>query len=466
MKITSKRYRNGTMAIAGGAKAGKYGQAMKIYTDIQKKSKKAKSGVLQRLALGTSLEHAVPIKQRSATALTNAPATVNPVNRYMHFEKAYLAGELDPAFKDLSVWDYRMVINGEEPDEIHTWGREMLANYRPDHITTDDYRWRYVATVRTDIRYGSQYNKCDKNDLQFFQNIMMNGGVCGRRAFFGRFILRSFGIPTAARPQRGHATLVHWTPDGWVICLGAGWGVGWVNGPEAVRPGKSDSSKDTIFLAQTQARMTGKPYKQIWRAKTVGAVETSGIWDSVAIYRQRAIIEDAKVVALAAVGTDIGEANESKVKEKVNAVTITAADRKIVVGKGGVITIPAAATSKPTNSTSKIKFMKSNLGGMQLHYGRTGGPETFEYTFDAPKAGKYALTARVVTPSWKQRLTLKANSAKPVDIELPFTVGKWDKTKPVEITLAKGKNVLTFSRVNEEILKGITIKDFTLSPVK
>ena len=77
-----------------------------------------------------------------------------------------------------------------------------------------------MAAVRTDIKYGSQDNKYDKDELQFFQNILMNGGVCGRRAFFGRFILRAFGIPTTARPQPGHAALAHWTPDGWVICLG------------------------------------------------------------------------------------------------------------------------------------------------------------------------------------------------------------------------------------------------------
>jgi hypothetical protein len=454
------------MAVAGGAKSGKYGQAMKIYTDIRKASKKARKGVLQRLALGTAIEHAVPIKQSNAKAKTDAPATVNPVNRYLHFEKAYLNDELDPAFKGLSVWDYRMVINGEEPDEIITWGRKMLDNYRPDHITNSDYRWRYVAAVSTDIRYGSQCNKYDKDELQFFQNIMMNGGVCGRRAFFGRFILRSFGIPTVARPQRGHAALAHWTPDGWVVCLGGGWGVGWANGPEAVGRGRA---ADTIFLAQTQGRMTGKPFEQVWRAKTADIVlsqeKGSGLWDSIALYRQRAIIEEAKSVTLAAVGTDIGEANESKVKEKVKSVTITKADSKIVVAWDGAITIPAAACSKPTNNTGKIKFMKSNLGGMQMHYGRTGGNQEFEYTFDAPKAGKYALTARVVTPSWKQHLTVKANgAAEPIDIALPFTVGLWDKTQPVEITLSKGKNVLTFSR-DHEWLKGVTIKDFTLKPV-
>ncbi|MCF7958559.1 MAG: hypothetical protein K9M57_08950 [Phycisphaerae bacterium] len=451
------------MAVAGGAKAGKYGQAMEIYTDIQKSSSKAKSGVLQRLALGSSLEHAVPIAQRNATGLTNAPATVNPVNRYLHFEKAYLDNALDPAFKVLSVWDYRMVVNGEEPDEILTWGRKMLANYRPDQISKKDSRWRYVESVRTEIKYGSGDNKYDQDDLQFFQNILKNGGVCGRRAFFGRFILRSFGIPTTARPQRAHATLVHWTPEGWVICLGAGWGHGWVNGPEAVGRGRID---DTIFLAQTQARMTGKPYMQVWRAKTAGALQASGIWDSISLYRQRAIIEEAKAVTLAAVGTDIGEANETREKVDIINTAITKADKEITVGRDGTITIPAAACSKPTQSTGKIIFMPSNLGGKQLHYSRTGGNQEFEYTFNAPKAGQYALTARVVTPSWKQHLRVKANgAAEPIDIALPFTVGMWDKTQPVEITLARGKNVLTFSREHEG-LKGVTIRDFTLKPVQ
>ena len=251
------------MAVADGAKDGKYGRAMEIYRDIRKASDKAAEGPLQRLALAISLEHAVPVKQRNAVADTDAPATVDPVKRYLHFEKAFLDGELDPAFKDLSIWDYRMVVDGEEPDEILAWGREMLRNYRPDHITTADYRWRYVALVRSDIRYGSQDNQYDKDELQFFQNILMNGGVCGRRAFFGRFILRAFGIPTTARPQRGHAALAHWTPDGWVVCLGGGWGTGWT---------KTRYNKDLDFLATTQARATGEHFMQVKRAQWIGDV--------------------------------------------------------------------------------------------------------------------------------------------------------------------------------------------------
>lgn len=454
------------MAVADGANGSKYGRAMSIYNDIQKAGKKAGKGALQRLALAISLEHAVPIGQRNPKAEENAPATVDPVKRYLHYEKAFLNGELDPAFADLSVWDYRMVVDGSEPDETLAWGREMLRSYRPDHVSNPDYRWRYVGAVRTDIRYGSQYNKYDKPELQFFQNILMNGGICGRRAFFGRFILRAFGIPTTARPQRGHAALAHWTPDGWVVCLGAGWGSGWTKGRY---------DRDLDFLANTQARES-EDFLQVKRAQWIGDVEgekrvfgllsgTPDFWYGASLYRQRQIIEEAKAVALAAVGEELGEANESDVDYETDDAAVTEEDRKIEVDKTGVITIPAAACSKPTGSTRKILFMNSNLGGKQLHYNRTGGAENFEYTFEAPKAGEYELTARLISPSWGQHLLVASNGAKePIDIELPLTVGLWDTTEPVKIKLDKGKNVLTFSRGGDNI-RGLTIKDFTLTPV-
>ena len=71
------------MLVADGAKAprvgrngfgpARYGEAMKIYTDIQKASEKASTGVLQRPALAISLEHAVPVAQANPVAASNAP---------------------------------------------------------------------------------------------------------------------------------------------------------------------------------------------------------------------------------------------------------------------------------------------------------------------------------------------------------------------------------------------------------
>ena len=61
-------------------------------------------------------------------------------------------------------------------------------------------------------------------------------------------------------------------------------------------------------------------------------------------------------------------------------------------------------------------------------------------------------------------IQLPEKGGEPVDIALPLTVGMWDKTEPVEVALVKGKNVLTFSRQHEG-LKGVTIKDFSLTPI-
>lgn len=460
------------MSVAQGAKDGNYGRAIKIYDAILAANPKAKSGHLQRLALGIALEHATPISQRNAEADVDAPKYVDPVARYKHFETAYQAGDLDPYFDRHSAWAYRYVVNGNEPDEILAWGREMLRNYRPDHITTKDDRWRYVALVRTCVRYGSQENKNDKSELQFFQNILMNGGICGRRAFIGRFILRSFGVPTVAKPQKGHAALGRWTPNGWVAVLGAGWNTGWAPSREMAAPD---------FLAMTQARELGDDYLQVMRGHWIGDVNgeprkpgfDSGrnsleFWNSIALNTQKKIIEAAGTKALAAVGEELGEANTSKVKYPFESAKVTEADRKISVDRAGVITIPAAATSSPTKSTGKIRFLDSSLGGQQLTYGRTGGDQDFTYTFDVSKAGKYNLTMRVATPSWKQNLSVIANG-KAVEFEMPHTVGLWQTTKPVQVELKQGKNTLTFSRkgVKREVEpKGFSIRDYTLTPVK
>jgi len=113
--------------------------------------------------------------------------------------------------------------------------------------------------------------------------------------------------------------------------------------------------------------------------------------------------------------------------------------------------------------------MASALGGKQLHYGRTGGEKDFSYRFDAPAAGKYHLTMKVATPAWKQKLNLVVNGDKPIEMELPHTVGLWQTTQPIEVWLDKGNNELTFTRkgVKQDVEpKGFTIKEYTLEPVK
>ena len=88
----------------------------------------------------------------------------------------------------------------------------------------------------------------------------------------------------------------------------------------------------------------------------------------------------------------------------------------------------------------------------------------FEYDITAPKAGNYALTAKVVTNKHSQELAVSVNeNGSASAIDLPFTVGDWQDTQPVHLTLKRGKNVLRFAR-SKPPQNGIAVKSFTLQP--
>jgi hypothetical protein len=342
--------------------------------------------------------------------------------------------------------------------------------------------------VDKEIRYSSSGPKDDLPELQFMQNILANGGVCGRRAFFGRFILRAFGVPAAARKQPGHATLGHWHPDGWKTRLGADhWGKGSRGFYSAMNDIRTRTyGADINFYASTQAREDATAFMRVKRAQWIGALVGEGskpglitysgktrgpkppkkgeiekpiFWNDLALHEQRRIIAGLEA-----------KAAPSKITASVAAKPV--ATGKITVDANGVITIPSAACSSPTESTHvvgrnldryMVVFVKDNKSGeTRLHYSRfTSEADTFEYTFDALKAGKYQMVATVATPRWGQRLFATANGGAAVEMALPYTIGLWDKAAPVEVELKAGQNVLKFHGPAR-----VTIKGFTLTPVQ
>lgn len=87
------------------------------------------------------------------------------------------------------------------------------------------------------------------------------------------------------------------------------------------------------------------------------------------------------------------------------------------------------------------------------------------YTVDAPRSGKYALSAKVVTNNHNQHLMVTVNGGGTETLMLPFTLGDWQDSKPTVVDLRQGKNSLQFYRINPP-QAGIALKSFTLSPVK
>jgi hypothetical protein len=109
-----------------------------------------------------------------------------------------------------------------------------------------------------------------------------------------------------------------------------------------------------------------------------------------------------------------------------------------------------------------VVFLKDHKSGdTHLHLSRySKGSDTFEYTFDAQKGGKYQLVASLVTPKWNQSLFVSANGGPVVEMALPYTIGLWDKTAPIEIELKPGSNVLKFHGPAR-----VTLGQFTLTPM-
>jgi hypothetical protein len=471
------------MVMADGAKSygrgqpAAYGEAMLIYTKIQKASEKAKDGVLQRLAMAASVNQAggragaiAGLKRQAQNKakkeekekakkegrkVGKIPEVVVPeaalteavekhyqrvVQFYLQFEKAYLGGELDPAFGTFTTWELTFLFGHGDPPGHLAWGREMIRNLRPDHIYNAPDGVRYSVIVNTCVKYGSGHVCFDRGEQYAGQNIIMNGGICGRRAGMGRYAVRCFGIPATHRPSPRHGALVRWSPNGWWPNLGPGWGSGYVWG-----------SKDLWFRDYTQARESRK-FVQVKRAYWIGDVlgekrtyrtyqkNPPEGWNGAALRRQRAIIEETKAAPPEKESfEDIDKAIGLTLAQKVADRKITPADKEITYGQDGTITIPAAACT-PRDATPCVLPMKSFAGGLQIFMGRFSTPSGGGRTI--VRGGAYNQEAKFCKSGWRMKDGNKAHTT--------HSYANWglraamapqtDQTGP-EITLDLGKGV-------------------------
>jgi hypothetical protein len=132
-----------------------------------------------------------------------------------------------------------------------------------------------------------------------------------------------------------------------------------------------------------------------------------------------------------------------------------------LAGGGAPVSLGSGPASGVTAAAcGGAQILGSFAGGHQIFSG--GGTITCDV--EIPRPGKYALTAKVVTVQNNPNMQLVANAASPVEIAIPYTIGKWQQTPAAEITLTQGKNSLQLTRPAES--RGLTIKEFTLTPVK
>jgi hypothetical protein len=275
------------MLVAGGVKGGHYGEAMAIYSKLQTASSalrdaiaaaapppdatlwddRSPANVLKRLAVGTAVGLATPLLHRFGGGDfpngTRKTSYVDPIARYLYYEQAYAAGELDPAFPILTAFELSHTVDADSDDDDMTWLRGTMASFRPDNIAMS-YHWRYAESVHTDVAYGDSHCKLFNNGTggvcdDHFSDIPVGGDVCGGRAFWGRFACKGFGRPTWGATEHAHAAMTAWTPTGWTVLLGAPWPDCWWGDVGGLQ-----------FQLETQGRENRTEYQKILRTKWVG----------------------------------------------------------------------------------------------------------------------------------------------------------------------------------------------------
>lgn len=460
------------MLVAGGPAENQYGPAMAIYTAINGSSRELgaardpssgtpwddrnQTTVLRRFALGTALAHAVPIR----TAFLSNGSTVDPVARYLHFERAYLDGDLDPAFEVLSAFECAQVSDSDALNEDLLWLRQTMANYRPDYIATE-YTWRYTQAVHQEVAYGDP--QCPNAAVcnEHYSWIPVAGGECGPRAFFSRFARKAFGLPTWGVTQPGHAAMSSWSPlGGWTIQLGGPWQYSWF-GPR---------SGDDFFL-EVQAREVRSNFQMVlrggWVAKARGeapvainwvpsdpsAYGKGGVWSALMLYAKKIFVNATVPLPPRPIGPSIVD---TKVAALLAAWPAKWPAPNITTDSNGTIIIPAGAVAF-VNRSAAVSVMKSfDLLGEQLVIvnGNYVDPaaSSFGYDFFVAEASTRYLTVNFSTWHINIDLLLRVNNATDDElIYMPifYTVGSWKQTQPIKVELVAGKNALTFMRSTE-----------------
>jgi hypothetical protein len=502
------------MLVAGGATTGgrsgmepgvprAYGQAAEIYMNITRASRvlsavsrpmvadsapwddrsQTKEAVLHRLAVATAVEHAVPVNKRFTQSVrppwgpSSDPnvTTVDPIARYLHYETAYLAGDLDPAFEVTTAFEMRHTINADADDGDLSWMRETMAIYDPAYIAMNysvGRDWRYAESVHHDVAYV--HTHCPQPNYTLvcsghYSMIPAKGGICGFRAFWSRITRKAFGLPTWGATHAGHAAMTSWNPQGWVIMLaGQLWEQGiWgaQSGDDFLLDVQNRELRPTYqnFLRGTwAARARGDaPAGHSWDCNWAGHNKCSGfglggLWSALMLYYKKATVA-AHSFPNGTAHLPVRPIGPSAVPTKVDALIAKwkapVPTPKITTGPDGTITIPAAAFAPAPATTAVVEVMKSywTNGTQLMHYGGNAiEPDSLAlvYHVDTTAAGTYYLTANHSTWHTDQDLMLHVNGKKMPNVPVFYTIGYWNETQPVEVALVEGRNNITFTRLS------------------
>jgi len=467
------------MLLHGGATKYEYGEAIRIFVDcmeVDKSSKKKTSKSIEedaededfedddwskvhrKIALACALELASPIFE------FDTANNIDPVARYKHFVEAHKAGELDPAFPYFSIWEMRQIVNCDAPNDQMTWCRRMVMNYVPHLTCLTDVSLRYVYLLHSDVRIRKP---TWTGSPRTYEMVLSGGGNESVNSWFGRFMLKSFGLPSWGSKFRRKEGYTRWTPDGWVALNGADWNnCSW----------RGKTGKD--FKTELEARNKAPPEEYFKRLVTLqcladivdgdpnqisdeekDVLHPERMWRSMAIVSMELLFqtEPEVVRTFKREGPGLIETKCQKYLEKYQN---DKPDGKIKYSKKKEqLTIPASRHGFKSGNTLVVESFE---GGKQLNFIADGAVE-YEVPDDVP-AAEYTLSMEVCTVSAKQvPLMFKArDDAEPIEVPVPYTKGEWKETSGITVEIEPGSTI-RFSRPQGAL--GLAVKKFLFDEV-
>lgn len=284
-------------------------------------------------------------------------------------------------------------------------------------------------------------------------------------SWFGRFLLKSFGLPSWGSKFRRKEGYTRWTPDGWVALNGADWNnCSW----------RGKTGKD--FKTEVEARNKAPPEEYFKRLVTLqcladivdgdpneiseeekDVLHPERMWRSMAIVSMELLFqtEPEVVRTFKREGPGVVETKCQKYLEKFQS---DAPDKEIKYSKKrDELVIPACRHGFKGGNTVVIESFE---GGKQLNFVADGDVE-YEVPDDAPSK-TYSLVCEVCTVSAMQvPLMVKAgDEAEPIAVNIPYTNGEWKETEPVSVNIEAG-TTLRFSRPKGSL--GLAVKKFIFS---
>jgi hypothetical protein len=199
-----------------------------------------------------------------------------------------------------------------------------------------------------------------------------------------------------------------------------------------------------------------------------------GLWSALMLYAKKAAVA-AVTLPNGSVNIPVRPVGPSSVPTKVDALlakwNTDVPTPAASTGTDGTITVPAAAFAPAPKTTAGVSVFKSYVADptatQLLHPGGDYyNPESAALVYDVTtaKAGTYYLTVNHSSWHTDQDLVLSVNGQAVGNVPVFFTIGYWNTTQPVAVTLAAGANTLTFTRLSTSPMAIKELKLHTSKP--